>query len=515
MLRHRKVMLAVTIGVAGGSFYAALGYAVYLHSDHYRLMKQRELASFLELPASIGRVDPRRYYQADFLDIRVWLPGRRAEVFRCDRAEMHELPGQGGAFDLVIRDGRLTIDAQQWHDSDYRTVLRSGLAHDFESLKLRKVDLLDVDLTWRQDPIAFTVRRATGRIQFDGYEEGRISVISRTLNDTETVEPIHVAARFRPARELVVHEVVFRVPSLPVKALRLEPLLGVSDPHGRFEGKLSYNDKNGGPHLRLEGRAQDIHLDDWTGTLSTGPLHGQVDVTIDHADLTDQGLAKARFSGRARWLRLDELARFAGIAPIQGTASLEVLNAEITDGTLVRMSLRGEVVDGSLEPIVAMIGPGKLTGTLRLKINALDLAGGEVVSGDVDVEVVPPKGQPATLDTQLIIEAARKLLGVELPLLIAAPLKRLDSVTYSRFAFKLLADNGQLRVLGTHGQGGRAILTVKIFGTDLTVVTQPERAFELAPLVARLRATGQRTFRELMERYGVPPATQPQQPSPP
>jgi len=145
MLLHRKVLLAVTVVVAGGSFYATLGYGVYLHSDYYRTMKERDLARFLELPASIGEVKPQNYYQADFLDICVWLPGRRGEVFHCNRAEVHELPGQGGAFNLTIRDGRVTVDASQWHESDYRQVLRSGLGHDFAALKLRRVDLFDVD----------------------------------------------------------------------------------------------------------------------------------------------------------------------------------------------------------------------------------------------------------------------------------------------------------------------------------------------------------------------------------
>ena len=108
---------------------------------------------------------------------------------------------------------------------------------------------------------------------------------------------------------------------------------------------------------------------------------------------------------------------------------------------------------------------------------------------------------PGTLDTELIVHAARKLLGAELSPLIAATLKRLDSVTYSRFAFKVVVDEGQLRILGTHGQGNRAILTVRVFGTDLAVVTQPDRPIELAPLLDKLRASGEQKLRELIERY--------------
>jgi len=319
-------------------------------------------------------------------------------------------------------------------------------------------------------------------------------------------------ARFRPARDLVVHEVVFRVPPLPVKALGLEALVGVPEAHGRFEGKLRYVEQNGGPRIELGGRAEGIDLTDWTPGLNGGPIHGKLDLTIDKAIFTEQGPTGATFSGRATDLRLAELAHVIGVTPIEGTAELEVLNAEFAEQRLVRMSLRGQVVDGSLEPLVALIGPGKVAGTFRLKVNALDLAGDEVVSADVDVEVVPPKEGQATIDTELILAAARKLLGVELPPMIATPLRGLDSVTYSRFAFKLLVDNGQLRILGTHGPGGQAILTVKVFGTHLAVVTQPDKPMELAPLIARLRTTGEARLRQLIDRYQAPPATAPVSP---
>jgi len=41
MLRHRKVLLAVTLIVGGVPFYAALGYGLWLHSDYYRSTKER------------------------------------------------------------------------------------------------------------------------------------------------------------------------------------------------------------------------------------------------------------------------------------------------------------------------------------------------------------------------------------------------------------------------------------------------------------------------------------------
>lgn len=507
MLRHRKTLLALTICVAGGSFYAALGYAVYLHSDRHRAKKERQLVQFLRLPASIGDVEPRSYYRADFHDIHVWLLGRRAEIFNCRVAEMHEIPGGGGAFGLAIRNGRLTVDAALWARGDYDYVLRSGLGHDFASLKLRWVNLFDVDLAWRQGPIAFTVKDATGPIKFPGPEEGRISVISHTLNDTHTSEPIHVVARFRPSRDLVVHEVVLRVPTLPVKALRLESLLGIPEARGRFEGRLSYHHNDDKPFIRLSGRAEGIHLADWTAKLESGPLHGTIDVSIDQVELNEHGLVGATFSGQARDLRLAELARLIAVPPIQGSAALEVLNAELADSHLVRMSLRGEVVDGSLEPIAALIGPGKIAGTFRLKVNSLDLANDELVSADIDVEIVPPKDGPATIDTTLIEHAAEKLLGLELSTLKRATLRQLGTVSYARFAFKLLADDGQLRILGTHGPGKRVILTVNVLGTDLAIVTQPERPLDLAPIIDTLRAGGQRKLRELMERYQV--ATRP------
>mgnify|MGYP000470139373 CR=1 FL=1 len=140
MLRHRKTLLALTLGLAGGSFYATLGYAAYLHSDVYRRRYEHKLQRFLELPAVIGSVQPQTYHRADFLDIAVWLPERRSRIFDCRRAEWHEVTGNGLRFALVLRDGCLSIDGNQWRQSDYRLVLRSGLAHDFAALRLQHVD---------------------------------------------------------------------------------------------------------------------------------------------------------------------------------------------------------------------------------------------------------------------------------------------------------------------------------------------------------------------------------------
>ncbi len=507
MLRYRKILLAVILLAGGGSFYGTLGYALYIHGDGYRRTREKQLANFLELPVRIGDIRPQTYYQADFLNIHAWLPDRRAEIFRCERAEWHTMPGHGGAFHLTIRDGRLTIDDDQWQEDDYRRVLRSGLGHDFAALKLRWVDLFDMDMSWRKGPISFTVKGANGRVGFDESDEigpigeGRISLTSHVLNDTRTDEHISVVARFRPSRDLVVHEVVLGVPTLPISALRLESLLGVPMARGTFEGRLVYREEDGSPRVELQGRAAGIELVDWTQQLHSGPIHGRVDVKIDQAVVTDQALLSATFSGKASEVRLADVSRLIGAAPLKGSADLEVLGAEFNDEGLVRMSLRGKVVSESLDPITALLGEGKMTGRLELTVNALDLAGDDVVSADVDVEVVPPAGKPGRLDSRLILDASRTLMGLELSPLLTEPLKRIKSVKYTRLACKLIVDDGQLRVLGTHGPGGLAILTVRLFGTDLAVLVQPKEPIELRPLIALLRASGEQKVRELIERY--------------
>ncbi len=501
MLRYRKALLALIILLGGGSFYYTLGYAVYLHSGSYHRSRERELSRFLQLPVAIGDVLPQSATQADFLDIHVWLPGKRAKVFHCDRAEMHWLPGEGEPFNLVLRDGALTIDDDRWSEDDYRTVLRSGLAHDFATLQLRWVDLFNMDLLWQKERMTLAVRDATGRVQFDSPDEGRISVVSHTLNETTTSEPINVVARFRPSRDLVVHEVVLRVPKLSVGALGLESLLEIPKARGEFEGRLQYTEREEKPHVVLEGRATGLHLEDWTVRSPTGIVHGMIDVQIDRAELNTKSLLSATFSGQARGLRLEELSRIAAVPPIQGRASFEVLHAEVADQRLVRASLCGEVADASLDPFTALIGPGKISGTLRLKVNGLHIVGEDVVSADIDVEVVPPEDQPGTIDTDLIIAASEKVMGIELSSLISATLKRLDKVTYTRFALKLLVDEGQLRILGTHGAGRRSILTVQVFGTELAILTQPRRPIELAPILTKLREAGQKKMQELIERY--------------
>jgi len=487
--------------MAGVPFYAVLGYAAYLHSSIYRKKHERHLRNFLELPVSIGRAKPQTYHRVDFKDIRVWLPERRAQVFNCRLAEWHELTDKDNGFALVIRDGRLLVDSSQWRQGDYNLVLKSGLAHDFSAIRLKRVDLQNVDLAWRENGMALSVRGTTGRIQFDRPDEGRISVVSHALNDTATEGPIHVLARFRPSRDLVIHELTLRVPSLPVRALGLESVLGVQEAHGRFEGILQYREQDRRPLITLEGRAQGIELSDWTNRIQGGPLHGLIDLTIEKAEVLEQKVLSARFRGRAGGLQLAELTRLARITPVEGTVDLELVGAEFTDNKLVKAVIRGKALASTLDPIVALLGPGRIAGTLRVSVNMLELVDERVASADIDVEVVPPKDGPAELDTELIIGAARTLLGTELQPLIAVPLQRLKTVTYSRLAFKLLADHDQLRILGTHGSGGKAILTVRLFGTDLAAISQPEQPMELAPLIRGLRQTGEKKIKELMEIY--------------
>jgi hypothetical protein len=509
MLRRRKMLLALVVCLLGGSFYGTLGYALYLRSGLYRRQHERKLEAFLDLPAAIGSVKAQSYRRIDFLNIGVWLPERRVKIFDCRVAEWHELVGDGGGFALVLRDGRLMIDSSQWQQGDYGLVLKSGLAHDFTALRLRRVDLYDVDLVWRAHGVGLTVRRASGRVHFSQPDEGTITVISRMLNETATDEPIHVFARFRPSRDLVVHEVVLRAPPLPVRALGLESVLGVPEARGTFEGRLRYHEDRGRPRVQLDGRARDIDLSDWTARLTRGPLHGRINTTIEMADLTESNVVSARFNGKIEGLRLGDLTRLAGVPPIEGTAEVELLNAELADNTLIRAVVRGKATAQTLEPITALLGPGRMNGTLRILVNSLELADERVIAADVDLEVVPPKDAPATLDTELVLGAARTLFGIELQPIIAVPLQRLKTVAYSKLACKLLVEGNQLRVLGTHGPGGKSILTVRMFGTDLAVLSQPDKPMELAPLIAKLRRGGEQKLRELIEQYRPGATTMP------
>jgi hypothetical protein len=75
--------------------------------------------------------------------------------------------------------------------------------------------------------------------------------------------------------------------------------------------------------------------------------------------------------------------------------------------------------------------------------------------------------------------------------------------------------NETLRIFGTHGEGEKVILTVRLFGQDLELVKEPAQAFDLRPALDDARRRLAELLRqplEALERQAGPPPTPAGQP---
>ncbi len=488
-LSARQWILAVlTVGLVAGSLAATIGYALYLRSDWYRTSVERELSAFFQLPSEVGSVVPLSTTSREFRNVAVWLPDRRARVFQCGRAIWREgRRDRRSSYELEIHDGRFLIGTERWQPSDYRRVLRSGLAHDFAELNLDQVRVVNVDFACQRPDLQLAVRQATGVITFEQYGRGHATLNSHWLNQTYINNPIDVAARFSPSEDVTIDEVTLRLPAVPVVALGLGRLVGGEVTHGRFAGTVTYAEQAGQYIAELQGYAADVRLAELTARLPTGPLRGRASVFIDHARIVGGRLDELRFRGSLSELDLSSFGTFLRQPIAGGTAQLEVHQAHLRGRSIEQFSASGSVVGMDLETITRLIGQGTVTGTLVARIRSLEIAHDDLVSADVELHADPPEGSPGMIDTELLMVGIEQAFAMRLRSVLPDWLELPDQVQYAKLGARLVVANGKLRVLGTHGPEGRTILSIKLFGRELPLVPQPEQEYDLVPFLSGLR----------------------------
>ena len=494
MLFRRKLILMIAMVLVVVPVGATIGFGAYLRSELYRSTVEEWLTTFFELPATLGRVSPRSLTSRVFEDVELWLPDRRARIFACRQAVWAQRAGSE-LYELDIRDGSLTIGSEAWQLSDYRHVLYSGLSHDFSSLNLAEVRLVNIDLKVVRRGINFIVSRASGTVVFepgelDGAEYGRAMLWAHSLNGQRVEKGIRILARFSPLGGLTLHDVTLDVPWIPVSALGIDGALRTRITDGEFRGQISYREQNEAWELQLTGEVRNVLLREFTQRLPGGPLSGRMDLSIDDLYLHDGVPRRLRFRGHLREVALAPLAALLGGPRIEGTGDLIIESARIEDGRIRQLSLRGAVDGVSLKTITARLGQGVITGQLSLAVNSLHVVDNEIRAADIDVIAVPPAGGTGTIDRTLIIGALNSLMGIDLSRL--APLLP-EKVPYVKFGVKCLVDDGTLRFLGTHGPRGETILTVRVLGRDWPIFDQPSTSIELKPLLDQL----ERQAREL------------------
>jgi len=515
MLPHRRWLFLFSMIGVGGSLAATAGYAFHVHSDRYRRSLERDLQAFFELPTDISRVRPLTFSSRLFEGVTVWLHDRQVPIFHCDRAVWHEDSGQAEAqHHLDLQHGTLSISSEQWKRDDYGRVLKSGLGHDFDAIRLGEVRLHDFGVEFQNRDLKLSCGKADGVITFGtvGKGEGLIQLSATELNGRPTGQPVQISARFSPSGGVSVHDVLLSVPDLPLRTLGIDAALHTKITTGRFSGKLEFATEQDAPNVSLSGRLSDIALEEVTRFLQAGPIRGKLDIAVDRARVVDRIVTHLSGRGEIRDLHLGDLARIAGYPRITGRADLSIRAIDLALGHLNRLVADGRIQDVPLEAVTALIGRGEVTGRLAIRINSLRASDDQIDWADVEIEAVPPPGAEAgTIHRDLLINSLTRLLDFTWPASIPQSLLP-EHVEYARFGVRLRIENNRMRVLGTHGSGGDTILTLRVFGAEVPVIKSLRHEIDLTPHLNALRERLNREDpRELEQwwrarRSGPPPA---------
>ncbi|MHC4611693.1 MAG: hypothetical protein ACYS7M_15240, partial [Planctomycetota bacterium] len=211
----------------------------------------------------------------------------------------------------------------------------------------------------------------------------------------------------------------------------------------------------------MSGSVEGARLEELTEPVIGGPFRGQVDVVIDQAVFVDRRLDSLRFRGRLGELNLTELVPLLRHSSLESQVHLRVHQAALRGRTIEYLSAAGQATDLSLETVTGLLGQGTITGRLLVEIHALQIVDHRLQHAEIDLIAVPPDDAPGTIDRELLDQAARELIGLDLSSVLP------ERVEYARLGAKLVIDGEVLRVRGTHGTDGRTILTVRALGRDL------------------------------------------------
>src|SRR5207237_9378124 len=80
--RRTLSAIGVFLGI-GSTLGLTVAYGVYYRSDHYRREVESSLNQFFGLPVEVDGVEPHTFTARKLTGIRMWLPGKRAQIFDC------------------------------------------------------------------------------------------------------------------------------------------------------------------------------------------------------------------------------------------------------------------------------------------------------------------------------------------------------------------------------------------------------------------------------------------------
>jgi len=476
------VLIVVALILAPGTILATLAYSLHLRSDAYREAFTTELSERLDMFVTIERIRPLALDSKAFNDVRVYLDESGPQVFSCARAKWGpKSRGEGAEYLLELTDGWLLVGTADWTEREYRRILTGGLGHDFAGLGLTEVRLEDIDLRFILPLFEFRAAKTSGVVMFDSRGSGLASLNCSRLNRVDVAEPVNVAIRFTPGERLALHEVRLTVPTVPIAALGLDDLLQNHMSRGDFEGTISYQQGEEGETVEVTGSLRDAELSEFTAAVDGGPFHGRIDIDLQEAAFVGRRLHVLELHGKLSDLYVGELAPRLATSAAEGRMDLKLDRVRWQDGRLARLSASGKCDDLSLGSISALLGKGTITGIVALDIRSILIVDDELRFADVEIAVRPPVDGPGLIDRELIARAAQQWVGVDLTKALPG------QIEYEQLGMRLIVDNGELKVLGTHGPDDRTILTINILGRSWGVIRQPQRTFTLPDLIALFR----------------------------
>ena len=487
MHSYRKSLLVASVLLVGGSVTWTATSAYHLRSDAYRRDVQQDLTRFFELPCDLGGVRGRTFSSRTFEDVVIWLPDRRDRVFSCEAAIWQENEANGvESNELDLVSGMLAIRSDKWVKGDYRHVLESGLGHDFEDLKLVRVGMEAFEVSFERGDFLLICRDTSGAIDLNDPKVGVARLHAYELNGRRIDQGVQIHARFKPEGGVQVSELVLTVPKVPLESMGIGPLLGGKIQYGEFAGSLQYIDHAETPEVWLKGELADVELAEVTQSMAWGPLSGRFSVSVDAARVSGEVVTHFRGKGRIDNLELAPFTRLFGRGDLAGAASIHLDAVDLALGHIERLRLSGNVSGISLEDWLRPWGRGSATGRLSIRNNNLDIVDDNIKSCDIEVVVLPPPGQPGTIDRALLLSAAEEALNFSWP--SALPQNLLpEKVEYVEFGMRLLVRDNKMRILGTHGASGDTILTIRVGGMSFGVIKEESDSLDLEPYLVALR----------------------------
>lgn len=487
MAPHRKILLGLSIVLVGGSLTWTAAYGLHLRSASYRREVEANLTRFFELPCDVGRIHGRTFSSRAFDDVDIWLPDRRDRVFYCKQAVWQEKEDGGRPVnELDLADGVLILGTDRWVRSDYRQVLESGLGHDFERLDLHRVGLERFEISFDRGGLSIRCRETAGNIDMSNPKDGVASLTAYELNGHRVSQGVRIHARFLPSKAIVVSELILSMPQVPLSVLSADSPAFGQITSGRFAGTIQYVGRASPPELRIGGDLDDADLGELTRSLPMGPLQGRLSVKVYEAKLRQGVVTDLRGHGQVKDLSLSPFAPLLGRESLSGTATLRLDAVDLVEGQLHHLAVSGQARDLSLAEWLRPLGRGSATGRLAVRINNVDLQEDQIKSADIELSLRPLKGEEGTIDRELLLAAAEKLLRFTWP--SGLPKEILpEKVAYTECGVRLLVRDNQLRILGTHGENANTILTINVFGRPFGIVKEQPGTIDLEPWMARVR----------------------------